>query len=96
MILGREEELQRLRRQLKSERKEAEREREAMMRKQKGLEEAEVCRSGENDGIVSSRVQAERRWKEVDSRVLHERLMLAMPLCREATLIAKEMARPYT
>ncbi|KAF4713789.1 hypothetical protein FOZ63_030743, partial [Perkinsus olseni] len=76
----RDEELKKLRRKLKSQRREAEKEREAMLRKQRELETAE----------------AERRRREVDLRILHEQLMVTMPLCKEATLMAKEMARPYT
>ncbi|KAF4678035.1 hypothetical protein FOL47_006987 [Perkinsus chesapeaki] len=74
------EEVRKLKKALKAQRRKAEKEKEAMLKRQKELEDAE------ND----------RRQREIDLKILHEHLMVIMPLCKEASLLAKEMDIPYT
>ena len=54
-------------------------EREELERKQKKLQEEE----------------AERKRKDTEAEQLDEQLMAVLPLCKEASLIAKELGKPY-
>ena len=37
----------------------------------------------------------DRKTKESEAKILDEQLMLVLPMCKEATLIAKEIGKPY-